>query len=118
MNASNLADYASNAARTEFPAILNQADNSADAFRHGLWSAAMTLEIGVTEAKSFGDAHEVSNSGGLAMDLINNHNGRVLAQKNPNHDPKNIILNNLGSLAQSPPEMTEDKDSNGLDCKE
>ena len=69
-----------------FPGAVLRND-TADAFRHALWSFLMTRELGPEMAKRFGDAHEISepNPGGeRLMDLYNNHMGRVLAL-----DPRN-----------------------------
>lgn len=64
-----------------------------DARRHAQWSADMTQRIGAERAKNFGDAHERSGGNAapeLLMDLINNHNGRVLGGALPDATPSEI----------------------------
>ena len=81
-----LSDDAKDMARNLFPGAVLRND-TADAFRHALWSFLMTRELGPEMAKRFGDAHEISKpnpDGERLMDLYNNHMGRVLAL-----DPKN-----------------------------
>jgi YD repeat-containing protein len=59
--------------------------NVVDAYRHAVWTAAMVRTMGVERAKLIGDAHERDDGsrGGHLMDLVNNHNTRVLAQVFP-----------------------------------
>ncbi|KAI5777899.1 hypothetical protein EDC01DRAFT_791258 [Geopyxis carbonaria] len=50
-----------------------------DAFRHCYWSALMTIDVGASEAKAVGDAHEAEGANPpqeKAMDLANNASGR------------------------------------------
>lgn len=68
--------------------LITVSDGEGDAFRHALWNHRMTQEIGKSEAKKFGDAHEVGNlwkgtygkinAGSSSMDLFNNNVGRNL----------------------------------------
>lgn len=57
--------------------------NNGDAFRHCLWSALMTRDIGITMASRWGTAHEDGAPGQSqlerTMDLTNNAAGRVYA---------------------------------------
>lgn len=61
-----------------------------DAVRHAEWSAKMAGSAGEMAAKTYGDAHERDDPrneaapGEMYMDLINNHNGRILREKFPN----------------------------------
>jgi len=73
-------------------------DGEGDAFRHTLWNYRMSQDIGRSEAKKFGDAHERGNAylqysrgqeygagnspGSRNMDLHNNHIGRNLQPRN------------------------------------
>lgn len=53
-------------------------NDESDAFRHFLWSALITKELGSSKAKAFLDAHESGSSqdpAELKMDSTNNQNG-------------------------------------------
>ena len=102
--------------------FLTRTNNAGDAFRHAYWSFRMTQEIGVTEAKKFGDAHERESEQPLdqqLMDLFNNHQGRVLAIENPQGDAGTVVLKALreGHLQERPVAIapTLSEDSNNLD---
>ena len=79
-----------------FPGTVLRND-TADAFRHALWSFLMTRELGPEMAKRFGDDHEISEPNPddeRLMDLYNNHMGRVLAldPRNKGRPAKDVIL--------------------------
>lgn len=83
-------------ARYLFPGAVLRND-TADAFRHALWSFLMTRELGPEMAKRFGDAHEISKPNPddeRLMDLYNNHMGRVLAldPRNKGRPAEDVIL--------------------------
>lgn len=75
-------------------------DNEADAYRHFLWNARMTRELGRTVAAKIANRHEVVTwdskrvNGGIVyfvnlsslMDMYNNAVGREYAENNPNED--------------------------------
>ena len=80
-------------------------NNDADAFRHAHWNYIMTQNIGGSEAKKFGDAHErysQNEMGETLMDLYNNNIGRTLAQdpENEGRPPEEAIAN--GTLQTAP----------------
>ena len=89
-----------------FP-TLHRHNDAGDAFRHAYWNFRMTQEIGLEEAKKFGDAHE-REDGQLTdqqlMDLFNNHQGRILAVENPEGDAGTVVLRALraGHLQERP----------------
>jgi hypothetical protein len=60
-------------------------DGKADAFRHCVWNALMTLVIGRDEAKTIADNHEAftlkNDPASKIMDLANNESGRVFGEK-------------------------------------
>lgn len=78
--------------------LIGLSDGEGDAFRHTLWNYRMSQDIGRSEAKKFGDAHERGNAylqysrgqeygagnspGSRNMDLHNNHIGRNLQPRN------------------------------------
>ncbi|MFD1423395.1 DUF6973 domain-containing protein [Laceyella tengchongensis] len=62
-------------------------DGKADAFRHAMWNACMTREIGVALASDFATAHEQDpnqKATSKEMDLYNNWRGRKIATDAPN----------------------------------
>ena len=67
-------------------------DGRGDAFRHSFWSALMTRDLGLANAKYVGDQHENLQGGNdpdrKAMDLHNNHLGRQIALKRPKASDK------------------------------
>ena len=81
-------------------------DGEGDAFRHTLWNYRMTQNMGRSEAKKFGDAHERGNwylqrqrgqeygagnsEGSRDMDLHNNHIGRNLQSRDGSELHMNI----------------------------
>lgn len=75
-----------------------------DAFRHCLWNALMTKDLGASYAKQWGDAHEYGQSGiDTEMDLCNNSMGRRIvnsidgAMNSPYWQPRleAEIINNI-----------------------
>ncbi len=63
----------------------NGEDSHTDAFRHGFWSAMLTLEFGEEWARAYATAHErLPNDTPVreAMDLYNNEVGRQIAMAN------------------------------------
>ncbi|QLH06079.1 DUF6973 domain-containing protein [Nitrosopumilus ureiphilus] len=64
-------------------------NDDADAYRHALWNCLMARQIGASEAKKFGDAHENYDGNPeneKEMDLHNNKKGRDLAT-----DPESVL---------------------------
>ncbi len=62
----------------------DSSDDESDAFRHFLWAALLTKELGANLAKEFLDAHESEDSSenpSKAMDLANNRAGILAAEK-------------------------------------
>ena len=91
-----LSDDAKDMTENLFPGAVLRND-TADAFRHALWSFLMTRELGPEMAKRFGDAHEISRPNPddeRLMDLYNNHVGRVLAldSKNKGRPAEDVII--------------------------
>ena len=79
-----------------------------DASRHAQWSADMAQTVGEDRAKAVADAHEVSHPNDKAeqtMDLMNNHNGRVLGAAMPSLSGKEIAEKALARdmLQTTPP---------------
>ncbi len=104
------ADTAFAETAAQYPNVRNAHNNEADAFRHATWNAHMTQSIGASEAKKFGDAHERSGANPeseIVMDLMNNHNGRVLAEAFPDMDPATLIATaaDMGLLQTAPIEV-------------
>lgn len=60
--------------------IINVDSGTANAYKHTMWNAAMTYEIGEKTAKTFADAHEYGQIDEAAtnMDLENNAIGREI----------------------------------------
>ncbi len=94
-----------------------------DAFRHALWNAMNTRDVGFIIAKEFADAHEDDKENPVSeknMDLINNARGRQIARENPNatdDDFIKILLEYInednGKLQLSPTEVNfENSNSN------
>src|SRR5262249_30869309 len=68
-------------------------NNAEDAKRHAEWNADMTQKMGANRAKDFADAHErdgLNEQPELVMDVINNHNSRVITEALPNVPPSEI----------------------------
>lgn len=58
-----------------------------DAYRHCYWSARMTIDMGESQAKGFGDRHESESSGAdKSMDLANNATGRSVGKSYKTYD--------------------------------
>ena len=65
-------------------------NGNADAIRHTSWNIRMERSVGAGNAKKIGDAHERSGGNAIGertMDLINNHNGRILSRMFPDVSP-------------------------------
>lgn len=78
-----------------------------DAIRHTSWNIRMERSVGADTAQTIGDAHERSGGNAIGertMDLMNNHNGRILSQIFPNADPATLAKNalNAGLLQREP----------------
>ncbi len=61
----------------------NDSDDESDAFRHYVWAALLSNELGPEIAKQFLDAHESSeqhNDPSLLMDLANNRAGIIATE--------------------------------------
>lgn len=85
-------------------------NDASDGFRHTDASIRLTQSQGAEIAQKFGDAHERSNTaagqarGELLMDLMNNNNGRILAQIFPGADPKTLAQQAMATgLVQARP---------------
>jgi hypothetical protein len=66
-----------------------------DAFRHTAWSALNAKDLGITEAKRFGDAHEANEDQPdieRIMDLNNNEIGRRLGADNSRLSDNEIFV--------------------------
>ncbi|MDR2192381.1 MAG: hypothetical protein LBO62_05855 [Endomicrobium sp.] len=61
----------------------NSEDSENDAFRHALWNALMTRDIGTQKAEEFSENHELPSTQdkGRKMDLHNNRVGREIAER-------------------------------------
>ena len=61
----------------------NGTDDESDAFRHTLWNAYMTSDMGVTKAEEFATNHEIPSvqNEGREMDLHNNRIGREIGEE-------------------------------------
>ena len=121
---SDLNNEARTTAVAQYPGFNNPCHNNVcDAFRHSYFNYRLSIEMdelflvnGITEAKAWGDAHEISSVNEFPeriMDLINNDVGRRLSEENPcpsanrnNPDPCaiNVIRNAIdaGRMASSP----------------
>lgn len=78
--------------------------DEADAFRHFVWAAELTSELGADVAQKFLDAHEedpIQKPEDKAMDLANNRGGILFAQKilkNKNYSLENVVKEALDQL--------------------
>jgi len=78
------AQEATKSMRTAFPNDENPHNNAADAYRHFVWSALNTRDLGEERAREFLDAHEASQRQPKAeteMDLWNNEKGIQAAKR-------------------------------------
>lgn len=79
-------------------------NDESDAFRHFLWSALLTKELGKARAKEFLDAHEADPEQPdveYQMDMHNNNRGQIAAtslMKEKRWNQKNIELKGLEEL--------------------
>jgi anti-sigma28 factor (negative regulator of flagellin synthesis) len=86
-----------------------------DAFRHALWNAMNTRDLGKVIAKKYADAHEDykgNPTGEKNMDLKNNEIGREIGENNPkasDHELIKIIKERLenGELQLAPTNKTQ-----------
>jgi hypothetical protein len=65
----------------------NEDNTEANAFKHAMWNAIMTLKMGAEKAKEYADAHEAPNINDYPeqceMDFHNNQLGRDIAELYP-----------------------------------
>ena len=87
---------------------VRKSGNYGNAFRHALWQAMITNEMGSDQAKRIGDAHEGhsnvnlnqrnfsnlegANGADQSIDLLNNLIGRDIGEKNKGADNKTLAL--------------------------
>lgn len=87
-----------------FESKSNFEDDTADAFRHFVWSSMVTKEIGEIKARRFLDAHEEfpgNKPAAKAMDLFNNEKGIEFANSKENESiltEKDLVRSALGKI--------------------
>jgi len=101
--ARRLADQALTSAQRTFPPE-TLGNGRGDAYRHCLWSGEMTLKLGASTAKGFGDRHEQVSDNPSAerhMDLSNNAKGRDFARRIRGANGASSPADSPGSLRAS-----------------